>query len=61
MDFVSWWFDQHFIVSTICTPLLTVAWCTYNEILVRGVAAFLITCIYIFSIFSAVITAHRHQ
>lgn len=46
MDFIAWWFDDHFILSTVFTPALSVAWCAYNEIVIRGIISvgiFLIT------------------
>lgn len=40
MDFITWWFDHHYIVSTIMTPGLSLAWCVYKGLVVRALFAF---------------------
>ncbi len=40
MDFVSWWFGEHWFWSTLLTPALTFAWCCYKGLVVRGIIAF---------------------
>jgi len=41
MDFVTWWFDTHYIWSTILTPWLTFIWCIFKGSFWRGVVAFI--------------------
>lgn len=31
IDFISWWFDTHYIASTIFTPFTTWMWLLYTE------------------------------
>lgn len=38
-SFLSWWFDQHYILSTIFTPFFTLLWSIYNGLTVRALAA----------------------
>lgn len=40
--FIQWWFDTHYIASTIFTPSITLAWCFYKGLALRGVIAFLL-------------------
>ena len=42
MDFINWWFDKHYIWSTILTPAITLAWCCYKGIVGRGIIDFLL-------------------
>ena len=42
MEFITWWFDSHYIVSTIFTPGMALAWCVYKGLVFRGIVAFLI-------------------
>ncbi len=42
MDFITWWFQEHYIISTIITPGLTLVWCGFNGLLVRGIITFFI-------------------
>lgn len=41
MDFITWWFDEHYIWSTLLTPTVTFAWCIFKGEVIRGVIAFL--------------------
>jgi len=41
MEFIEWWFDTHYIASTIFTPALSFAWACWKGLLLRGVAAVL--------------------
>ena len=45
MDFINWWFDQHYILSTAFTPGMTLAWCGFKGLFWRGVVALLILLI----------------
>lgn len=31
MDFLSWWFDTHYILSTLLTPATTWVWLIYQD------------------------------
>jgi len=31
MDFITWWFGVHYIISTILTPSMTFAWCIFAK------------------------------
>ncbi len=43
MEFLTWWFDKHYIVSTLITTEMAIAWCVYKGLVVRGlVCVFLI-------------------
>ena len=37
--FLVWWFDTHYIWSTLLTPQFTVAWAFYNDLVARAVVA----------------------
>jgi hypothetical protein len=39
MEFLTWWFDKHYILSTIFTPLFTILWSVYYDMTVRAVVA----------------------
>lgn len=41
MEFITWWFDTHYIASTLLTPGATVIWCMYEDLFLRGMLAFL--------------------
>jgi hypothetical protein len=41
-NFIQWWFDTHFIASTIFTPAMTLGWCFYKGLVARGIIAFLL-------------------
>lgn len=30
MDFINWWFDTHYLWSTLLTPAMTIAWCCFK-------------------------------
>lgn len=36
MEFLQWWFDKHYIFSTIITTEMTLAWCAFNGLIWRG-------------------------
>jgi hypothetical protein len=40
-DFITWWFDTHYIWSTLLTPAMTLAWCCWKGVVVRGSIAFI--------------------
>ena len=42
MEFLSWWFDTHYIVSTLMTPGLTVAWAAWRDLDARFWVAFVV-------------------
>jgi hypothetical protein len=43
MDFITWWFDSHYIVSTLLTPGFTFAWCIfYKASIFRLIISFLL-------------------
>lgn len=42
MDFVNWWFGEHWFWSTALTPAVTFAWCIFKGEVLRGVIAFLL-------------------
>jgi len=31
MDFITWWFDSHCILSTLLTPFWSFIWCCFKE------------------------------
>lgn len=39
MEFITWWFETHYIASTLFTPGLTLAWCIFKGLFWRGVVA----------------------
>lgn len=43
MEFITWWFDTHYIASTLFTPALTLAWCCYKGLLLRGIIVFILS------------------
>ena len=42
MDFLTWWFDEHYIVSTIVTPALSIAWAIYKDRAIRLLLSFVV-------------------
>ncbi len=43
MDFLNWWFEQHYIISVIMTSPITFAWCWFKgETLRASICAILI-------------------
>jgi len=44
MEFLSWWFDTHYILSTILSSGWTILWCVFKgEAAVRLIIAVIIT------------------
>lgn len=43
-NFIVWWFDTHYIWSTLLTPMMTLAWCIFTDQGARGLVAFILTC-----------------
>ena len=41
MDFIMWWFDDHYIWSTILTPKLSLIWAVYVGSVGRAFGCFL--------------------
>jgi len=37
MDFITWWFNHHYVVSTLLTPFMTLAWVFYKGLVIRGI------------------------
>ena len=60
MDFVHWWFDDHYIISTVLTPLMTAAWCVYTESLLRGLVAGALALVAFLWKVSVYLSAHEH-
>jgi hypothetical protein len=42
IDFISWWFDEHYIISTLITPGFTLAWCGFKGLIMRGIISLLV-------------------
>ena len=42
MDFIIWWFGDHYVLSTIFTPGLSFGWCIYNGLVIRGIISFIL-------------------
>jgi len=42
MIFMEWWFDSHYIMSTIFTPGFTFGWAVYKGLVIRGIVAIFI-------------------
>ena len=40
MDFITWWFDKHYVLSTAFMPLWCVVWAVYKGLAVRAVVSF---------------------
>lgn len=49
MDFINWWFGEHWFWSTIITPHLCFAWCCFKGLFWRGVVAFILSGFIVFS------------
>ena len=47
MDFITWWFDEHWFWSTLLTPMITFAWCVFKGEVLRGVVAFLLAFVFV--------------
>jgi hypothetical protein len=60
MDFINWWFDQHYIVSTLLTPVMSLAWCFYQELIFRGIISGILSGILVLGLVSSISTAHSH-
>ncbi len=47
MEFLSWWFDTHYILSTILSPGWTILWCIFKGAMVVRlfISLFLAICI----------------
>lgn len=42
MDFITWWFTEHWILSTLFTPGFTFLWCVFKgDMFVRTVISLL--------------------
>jgi hypothetical protein len=41
-DFLSWWFDTHYILSTLLTPFLMVLWAIWKGQALQGIMAVLV-------------------
>lgn len=39
MDFLEWWLSEHYLLSTIFTPALTLLWCIFKGLVARGLIA----------------------
>ena len=39
-EFFEWWMVKHYILSTIITPQITLAWALYKGLWWRGIASF---------------------
>jgi hypothetical protein len=37
MDFITWWFDEHYILSTVFTTNMSLAWSFFTGNVGRGV------------------------
>lgn len=42
MDFITWLFNEHYIVSTIFFPGLSFMWCLYKGLVIRGIICFVL-------------------
>jgi hypothetical protein len=38
MDFITWLFEKHDVLSTVFFPLITLAWCIFKGEVLRGIA-----------------------
>jgi hypothetical protein len=45
--FITWWFEKHFIWSTLLTPGMTLAWCFYKGLVLRGIVAGFLTAAFL--------------
>jgi hypothetical protein len=57
MDFINWWLEEHFIISTIITPALSLAWSFYKGLFIRGIISGFLVCMVLYS----VLNGHRHE
>ncbi len=37
MDFITWWFDKHYILSSITMPCFSLVWAIYYGLVIRGI------------------------
>lgn len=42
MDFINWIFDKHYILSTLFFSGLSLLWCVYKGLVLRGIICSLI-------------------
>ncbi len=42
MDFIYWWFDEHYVWSTLLSPFVTFLWCCFKGLGWRGFSALMI-------------------
>lgn len=47
MDFIAWWFEEHWFWSTLLTPMFTFAWACFKGLFWRGVVSFLLAFVFI--------------
>jgi len=48
MDFIHWWFAEHWIWSTILTPWTTAVWCIFTDNGWRFIVALFCGIVWIF-------------
>lgn len=60
MDFITWWFDEHYIFSTALSPVLTLAWSLYHGLIIRGIISGILTLVWIFGWMASAFTVHVH-
>lgn len=48
MDFLQWWFDKHYILSTILTPFYTFLWAICYDLMARMVWSLVTIFTYVF-------------
>jgi hypothetical protein len=42
MEFLEWWFTEHYIWSTLLTSKFTFIWAIYKGLVIRGAVAFIL-------------------
>lgn len=42
MEFIEWYLDKHYIISTLLTPILALIWAVYKGLVLRGIVAFML-------------------
>lgn len=47
MEFLEWWFTEHYILATLFTAKFTLIWAVYKGLVVRGIVAFLLCVLFI--------------
>ena len=60
VDFIYWWFDEHYIVSTLLTPVMTLAWCVYKELIIRGIISGVLVISLVMGFLGSIFTSHSH-